>query len=132
MAWKMGAPIHCFRAPTTINDTVPRYFASGRVDPKPSVQTLANAMDVGAPSNLERLQWLFDGDVAAMKAVITTEPHTDDEVRKAIAMTVREYGLRGRPAYGDSATSVSRRNAPDCRYFSPPRIRRNSGKLCNP
>ena len=47
MAWKMGAPIHCFRAPTTINDTVPRYFASGRVEPRPSVQTLANAMDVG-------------------------------------------------------------------------------------
>ena len=37
MAWKMGAPIHAFAAPTTINDTVPRYFASGRVEPKPSV-----------------------------------------------------------------------------------------------
>lgn len=97
MAWKMGAPIHCFRAPTTINDTVPRYFASGRVDPKPSVQTLANAMDVGAPSNLERLQWLFNGDLAAMKAVITTEPHTDDEVRKAIAMLFEKYGYVADP-----------------------------------
>lgn len=91
MAWKMGAPIHCFRAPTTINDTVPRYFASGRVEPKPSVQTLANAMDVGAPSNLERLQWLFGGDVAAMKAIITSERHTDDEVRKAIVMLFERY-----------------------------------------
>ena len=91
MTWKMGAPIHCFRAPTTINDTVPRYFASGRVEPKPSVQTLANAMDVGAPSNLERLQWLFGGDVAAMKAIITSERHTDDEVRKAIAMLFEKY-----------------------------------------
>jgi threonine synthase len=91
MAWKMGAPIHCFRAPTTINDTVPRYFASGRVEPKPSVQTLANAMDVGAPSNLERLQWLFGGDVAAMKAIITSEPYTDDEVRKAIVMLFEKY-----------------------------------------
>jgi threonine synthase len=91
MAFKMGAPIQCFRAPTTINDTVPRYFASGRVEPKPSVQTLANAMDVGNPSNLERLQWLFDGDLAAMKAVITSVPHTDDEVRKAIAMLFEQY-----------------------------------------
>jgi len=91
MAWKMGAPIHCFRAPTTINDTVPRYFASGRVEPKPSVQTLANAMDVGAPSNLERLQWLFNGDLAAMKAVITSERHTDDEVRKAITTLFEKY-----------------------------------------
>jgi len=97
MAWKMGAPIRCFRAPTTINDTVPRYFASGRIDPKPSVQTLANAMDVGAPSNLERLQWLFGGDVAAMKAVITTEPHTDDEVRKAIAALFEKYGYVADP-----------------------------------
>jgi threonine synthase len=97
MAWKMGAPIHSFRAPTTINDTVPRYFASGRVEPMPSVQTLANAMDVGAPSNLERLQWLFGGDLAAMKAVITTERHTDDEVRKAIATLFQKYGYVADP-----------------------------------
>ena len=97
MAWKMGAPIHCFRAPTTINDTVPRYFASGRVEPKPSVQTLANAMDVGNPSNLERLQWLFDGDLAAMKAVISTSSHTDDEVRNAIATLYQKYGYVADP-----------------------------------
>ena len=63
MAWRLGAPIAAFSAPTTINDTVPRYLASGRLEPRPSVPTLANAMDVGNPSNLERLQWLFDGDV---------------------------------------------------------------------
>jgi threonine synthase len=97
MAWKMGAPIRCFRAPTTINDTVPRYFESGRVEPRPSVQTLANAMDVGAPSNLERLQWLFGGDLGAMKAVIATERHTDDEVRKAIATLFQEYGYVADP-----------------------------------
>lgn len=97
MAWKMGAPIRCFRAPTTINDTVPRYFESGRVEPRPSVQTLANAMDVGAPSNLERLQWLFAGDLDAMKAVIATERHTDDEVRKAIATLFQKYGYVADP-----------------------------------
>jgi threonine synthase len=97
MAWKMGAPIQCFRAPTTINDTVPRYFESGRVEPRPSVQTLANAMDVGNPSNLERLQWLFDGDLAAMKAVIATSRHTDDEVRKAIATLFEKHGYVADP-----------------------------------
>ncbi len=97
MAWKMGAPIQCFRAPTTINDTVPRYFESGRVEPRPSVQTLANAMDVGNPSNLERLQWLFDGDLPAMKAVITASRHTDDEVRKAIATLFQKYGYVADP-----------------------------------
>ncbi len=67
-----------FSAPTTINDTVPRYFATGRVEPRPSVPTAANAMDVGNPSNLERLQWFFDGDLTAMRQVITTAAHTDD------------------------------------------------------
>jgi len=97
MAWKMGAPIECFRAPTTINDTVPRYFGSGQVEPRPSVQTLANAMDVGHPSNLERLQWLFNGDLAAMKAVISSARHTDDEVRKAIALLFKKYSYVADP-----------------------------------
>ena len=97
IAWKMGAEIECFRAPTTINDTVPRYFATGRVEPRPSVQTLANAMDVGDPSNLERLQWLFNGDLAAMKAVISTSAHTDAEVRKAIATLFEKYGYVADP-----------------------------------
>ena len=97
MAWKMGAPIHAFAAPTTINDTVPRYFASGRVEPKPSVQTLANAMDVGNPSNLERLRWLFNDDLAAMKSLITTSAHRDDDVRDAIRTLYKKYGYVADP-----------------------------------
>ena len=85
MAWKLGAPIARFLAPTTINDTVPRFLATGRVEPRPSKPTLANAMDVGNPSNLERLQWLFGGDVDAMRQLISSTAHTDDDVRRAIA-----------------------------------------------
>ena len=85
MAWKLGAPIARFLAPTTINDTVPRFLATGRVEPRPSKPTLANAMDVGNPSNLERLQWLFGGDVHAMRQLISSTAHTDDDVRRAIA-----------------------------------------------
>lgn len=110
MTWKLGAPIHAFSAPTTINDTVPRYLATGRVEPRRSVSTLANAMDVGNPSNLERLQWLFNGDVAQMRALISSTPCSDDDVRKAIAELHKKYsyvadphtaiaylGARGRP-----------------------------------
>lgn len=97
MAWKMGAPIRFFSAPTTINDTVPRYFSTGRVEPRPSVQTLANAMDVGNPSNLERLQWLFNGDLESMKSVMTTSRHTDDDVRTAIATLFEKYGYVADP-----------------------------------
>lgn len=97
MAWKLGAPINRFSAPTTINDTVPRYFGSGRVEPRPSVPTLANAMDVGNPSNLERLQWLFNGDLAALREVVSTSAHTDAEVRDAIAELDRKYSYVADP-----------------------------------
>ena len=96
---------------------MPRYLASGRVEPRPSVQTLANAMDVGDPSNLERLQWLFGGDVAAMKAVITTERHTDDEVRKAIATLFEKYGYVADPHTAIGYLGVPRDNAPALSLF---------------
>lgn len=97
MAWKMGAPINGFSAPTTINDTVPRYFATGSVEPRPSVRTTANAMDVGNPSNLERLQWFFAGDLAAMRKLISTASHTDEEVRGAIAELFKKYSYVADP-----------------------------------
>jgi threonine synthase len=97
MAWRLGAPIAAFSAPTTINDTVPRYLASGRIEPRASVPTIANAMDVGSPSNLERLTWLFDGDVGAMRSLITSTAHTDDEVRAAIAELHARYGYVADP-----------------------------------
>jgi threonine synthase len=97
MAWKMGAPINAFSAPTTINDTVPRYFASGRVEPRASVPTSANAMDVGHPSNLERLQWLFGGDLVAMRQIVSTAAYTDDDVRRAIAELYNKYSYVADP-----------------------------------
>ena len=97
IAWKLGAPIASFSAPTTVNDTVPRYVATGRVEPRPSVATLANAMDVGNPSNLERLRWLFDDDLDAMRALITSTAHTDDQVKTAICELHDRYGYIADP-----------------------------------
>jgi threonine synthase len=97
MASRLGAPIAAFSAPTTVNDTVPRYLKSGRIEPRPSVPTTANAMDVGNPSNLERLQWLFGGDVGAMRSLITSTAHTDHEVRAAIAELHSHYGYVADP-----------------------------------
>ena len=91
----------------------------------------ANAMDVGNPSNLERLQWLFDGDLAAMRKVISTAPHTDDEVRGAIAELYKKYSYVADPhsAIGYlGATAARRRPARLARFSSPPRIPRNSVK----
>lgn len=84
MAWRMGVPIAGFVAATNVNDTVPRYLKSGVYEPRPSVATIANAMDVGAPSNFERLLWLFGHDREKMRGMIAGTVHTDEEVRSAI------------------------------------------------
>ena len=97
MAWRMGAPINGFVAATNVNDTVPRYLQTGRYEPRPSVATVANAMDVGAPSNFERLAWLFGGDRGAMRDLITANTHTDADVKRAITELHELYGYVADP-----------------------------------
>jgi threonine synthase len=94
---RMGAPIDLFHAATNVNDTVPRYLRSGLVEPRPSVPTLANAMDVGDPSNLERIRWMFGGDVQALRPVVTASTHTDDDVRRALRELDARYGYVADP-----------------------------------
>lgn len=97
MARRRGTPIARFVSATTINDPFPRYLAGGAFTPQDAVATLASAMDVGHPSNLERLQWLFGGDVAAMRAEIGGEVVTDGEVRDQIAATAAVAGYIADP-----------------------------------
>ena len=93
IAKAMGAPISRFVAATNANDTVPRYVASGRWEPKPTIPTASNAMDVSRPSNWPRAEKLLkdngwsldaraideDGTVAAIRQLdtlgYTGEPH---------------------------------------------------------
>jgi threonine synthase len=84
MAMRRGVPIGGFVAATTVNDPLPRYLASGRYEPRASTPSLASAMDVGAPSNFERLLHFFAGDVQAMRASMTGLTVTDDDIRGAI------------------------------------------------
>src|SRR5690606_18103317 len=97
MARQMGVAIDRFIAATTVNDTVARYLDTGVVEPRPSVQTLANAMDVGDPSNLERIRWLFDDDVRAIRAVVSISVHTDADLQGAIRELDRRYGYVADP-----------------------------------
>ena len=92
MAKRAGLPVARFVAATNANDVVPEYLSSGRFEPRPSVRTIANAMDVGHPSNFERMTWLYDGDVDAMRADVAGTRHQDDEVRATIA---KVYETRG-------------------------------------
>jgi len=84
MAKRTGLPVSRLVAATNVNDVVPMYLETGRFTPRPSVQTIANAMDVGHPSNFERMQWLYGGDVDAMRQDVSGSRHTDTEVRATI------------------------------------------------
>lgn len=97
MAARRGVPIGHFVSATTINDPFPRYLTSGTFTPQDAVPTLASAMDVGHPSNFERLMWLFDGDLARMRATITGVVVTDDEVRSTIRALHANYGYIADP-----------------------------------
>jgi threonine synthase len=113
IAWKLGAPIRGFIAATTVNDTLPRYLQTGHYEPRPSVTTLANAMDVGNPSNVERMRWLFADDVAAMGRMVAASVHTDADVREGIGELWRAHGYLADPhtAIGYLGTRRAPRNA---------------------
>lgn len=79
----IGAPIEKIVLAVNANTTIPEYLSSGEYRPRDSVKTLANAMDVGAPSNMERLFNLFDS-YEKMKANVTSYSVNDEEIKKTI------------------------------------------------
>jgi threonine synthase len=81
-AWKMGAPIRRFVAATNINRTVPDYLAGGDYLARPSQATISSAMDVGAPSNFERMAAHLSR--TEMGEAILGAFVTDDETRTTI------------------------------------------------
>jgi threonine synthase len=81
LAKQMGLPVKRFIAATNINDIVPKYLSTGNFTPASSQQTISNAMDVGNPSNFDRMVDLY-GDT--MKGVITGYSFTDEQTRSAM------------------------------------------------
>jgi threonine synthase len=70
LARAMGLPVTAFVAATNANTTVPEYLETGAYRARPSVPTLSNAMDVGAPNNWERIEHLFRGDLDALRGAL--------------------------------------------------------------
>lgn len=83
---KMGLPIKRFIAANNANDIFYKYLQTGQYNPKPSVQTIANAMDVGDPSNFARIYDLYGKSHEAICADISGATYSNDE----IAETIRE------------------------------------------
>jgi threonine synthase len=90
LAKKMGLPVHAFIASTNSNDVVPEYLNTKQFIPRPSVQTISNAMDVGNPSNFPRLLALYNQDWLSMTTDIKGYAFTDDETRHIIQKVYSE------------------------------------------
>ncbi len=97
MASRDAFPDVTFFAATNANDVVPQYLHGHPFTPRGSVQTVSNAMDVGDPSNFERLLWMFDGDDAKLRADIGGLGVTDAETRAAIKDAYNRFGYVADP-----------------------------------
>jgi threonine synthase len=86
VAHKLGMPVKHFVASTNVNDVVPTFMKKGIYEPKPSVSTISNAMDVGDPSNFVRIQKLFDNDFEKLSERLSSFSFSDEETRAAMNM----------------------------------------------
>ena len=88
---KMGLPIKRFIAANNRNDIFYQYLQTGKYNPRPSIATIANAMDVGDPSNFARVIDLYGNSHAAISAEISGTTYTDEQIRETVKETWKEH-----------------------------------------
>ncbi|WP_291527835.1 threonine synthase [Bacteroides sp. UBA939] len=88
---RMGLPVKRFIAANNSNDIFYQYLQTGVYTPRPSVATIANAMDVGDPSNFARVLGLYDNSHAAISAEVSGVAYTDEQIAETMRETWKEY-----------------------------------------
>ena len=91
LAKKMGLPVKKFIAATNVNDIVPEYLRSGKYIPKVSQATISNAMDVGAPSNFQRIEKLYEGDVEKVRMDVAGYAFDDEQTKETLVEVFNEH-----------------------------------------
>jgi threonine synthase len=91
IAKRIGLPVERFVAATNANDVVPQYLVSGEYKPRASVKTVANAMDVGAPSNFERMRAMYGDNFEALRCDIVGAAFDDATVVAEIGTVYRRH-----------------------------------------
>lgn len=97
MAQQLGLPIHHFIASNNDNDVVTEYLKTELYKPKPSVQTISNAMDVGNPSNFIRIQEIYKHDFSALNRNLSSYSFTDHETREALKELYNDFNYVADP-----------------------------------
>ena len=92
LANRMGVPVEKFIAATNANDTFQHFLSSGTIQHQDAVKTISNAMDVGVPSNLDRIQNLFHDDINQVKVDISSWSFTDKDTKESIRNIQDEFG----------------------------------------
>ena len=107
-ARRMGLPLKGFVAASNANDVVPEFLNTQNYNPRASVQTVANAMDVGDPSNFERMMRLCGDDFDALRSEVRGFACNDEQIKAAIAEIHDKYGYISDPhsAVGYLATKA--------------------------
>lgn len=86
LANKMGLPVQRFVAATNANDVVPRFLSSGKYEPKETIVTIANAMDVGDPSNFPRMYELHNNQLATLTTNLSSFSVDDAQIKETIQL----------------------------------------------
>ncbi len=84
IAGRMGLPVKHYIVATNVNDVVPEYLETGKFRPRPSIPTIANAMDVGNPSNFARILDLFRHSHSSIRKAMHAYAYTDAQIRETI------------------------------------------------
>lgn len=92
IAKQMGLPVKRFIAANNKNDIFLQYLNTGVYTPRPSVQTIANAMDVGDPSNFARVLDLYNHSHKSITAEISGVSYSDEQIRRTVKETFEETG----------------------------------------
>lgn len=90
-AEKLGLPVERFLAATNVNDIVPKYLANGCFEPKASIESISNAMDVGNPSNFARMNTLFAAELKRFQAAMRGYSYSDDQTRETMRSVYKEH-----------------------------------------
>jgi len=115
LAKKLGLPLTHFVASTNANDTVPRFLENGKYEPKPSVATISNAMDVGNPSNFVRIQEMYVNDLTEFEKDFSSYSFTDEETKVAMKTIYDSFGYVAEPhgAVGYLGLKKEMKNKPE-------------------
>ena len=97
MAQQLGLPVKHFIASNNENNVVTRYLKTENYNPKASVQTISNAMDVGNPSNFIRIQEIYKNDFKRLKDNLSSYSFTDEETKLALAEMYNQYNYIADP-----------------------------------